>query len=418
MPITQQILGRRLREAREANGMTQKEVAMHLGLSRPTIAQMESAYRAVSSLELDRLAQLYGRDFGSFLADEFEPQDALSALFRAQPDLVRQEEVAEALRQSLRLGRELFDLEGILGIPARSMTVAGYSRPLPATRWEAVEQGEWTAGAERRRLGLGSTAIENLAEVLEGQGVRTVWVVLPEDVSGLTLREPRLGGLVMVNSRHHWLRRRFSYAHEYAHVLLDQDHSGTISRSARQDDLREVRANAFAANFLMPGEGIRQFLAGLGKGRPSRVRTELFDGEEAFPVEGRAGPGTQDLQLWDVVLLAHHFGVSRLAAIYRLRSLRLVTEAELEALRQSDDSGKGRQIARMLNLQEVDHGAVRNEFRHRFLGLALEAYRREEITHGKLVELAGMVDMSRDGVIRLLEETGLTEDGVDVLLPA
>ena len=58
MPPDQRELGRRLRVAREAYRMTQEAVAGRLGVSRSTVAQMELGNRAVTSLELDRLATL------------------------------------------------------------------------------------------------------------------------------------------------------------------------------------------------------------------------------------------------------------------------------------------------------------------------------------------------------------------------
>ena len=112
--------------------------------------------------------------------------------------------------------------------------------------------------------------------------------------------------------------------------------------------------------------------------------------------------------------------MSRLAALYRLRNLRLITDAELEDLKRQEDSGKGRQLATLLDLSEVDHESARNEFRHRFLNLALEALRRGEISRAKLAELAGMVDLGSDEVARLLRETGLEDlDGEgEILVPA
>ena len=49
-------------------------------------------------------------------------------------------------------------------------------------------------------------------------------------------------------------------------------------------------------------------------------------------------------------------------------------------------------------------------FRHRCLALALEAYRREEISRGKLVELAMMLGLGRDQFDRLLEDAGLGDE--------
>lgn len=217
---------------------------------------------------------------------------------------------------------------------------------------------------------------------------------------------------MVVNRTHHVLRRRFSLAHEYAHVLADRDRFGLVSRTSERDNLIEVRANAFGASFLMPEEGVRQTVSSLGKGAPSRVYTEVFDEVESLDAEGRTAPGSQAVQLYDVVQLAHHFGVSRAAMLYRLRNLRLITQAELDRMKELDDGGRGKQIAAHLGLPEPDHTAVRDGFRHRILGLALEAYRREEISRGKLTELAAMLGISRDDVDSLIEDAGLDDDSL------
>ena len=410
MAITRQELGKRIRTAREACGLTQEEVGKRLGLSRPTVAQMEAGNRSVSSLELDKLAFLFGRDLRELVAESFEQEDALAALFRAQPDVVADPAVLEKLRECMRLGRELTNLEKLVGVGRDLAAVATYPFPTPRSRWEAIQQGERLAQEERRRLGLGYTPLPDFGELLETQGVRTGLVDLPDDVSGLTLSHHNVGLFVVANRAHHHLRRRFSFAHEYAHVLVDRDRFGLVSRASERDALVEVRANAFAASFLMPDEGVRQFVAGLGKGKPSRVYTEVFDEAESVSVEGRSEPRSQNLQLYDVVLLAHHFGVSRLSALFRLRNLRLVSEAEFEDLKAQDEAGKGKQLARSLGLPEPDHAEIRNEFQHRFLGLALEAYRREEISRGKLKELAALSDVTDADFDLLLEGAGVDDD--------
>jgi Zn-dependent peptidase ImmA (M78 family)/DNA-binding XRE family transcriptional regulator len=419
MPVSQQELGRRLRMAREACGMTQEAVARPLGVSRSTVAQIELGNRAVTSLELDRLANLYGRDIREFLAEEFRENDALVALFRAHPDVVEQEQVANALRACVALGREVTNLERLLGIDRDLGAVAVYPLPAPRSRWQGVQQGDQVADQERMRLQLGIAPIANVAELLETRGVRTAAVDLPEDVSGLTLSHLTVGLFVVANSRHSFLRQRFSYAHEYGHVLLDGSRLGTISRAADRDDLIEVRANAFAASLLLPEEGVRRFMTTIGKGGPSRLQADVFDEGDVVEVRARAAPESRDIQLYDIAELADHFGVSRLAALYRLRNLRLLTEAALEDLKRQEEAGRGRQVAALLDLREVDHETGRNEFRHRFLGLALEALRRGEISRAKLTELAGMVGLGPQEVAHLLRETGLEDlDGEgDVLVP-
>jgi len=52
-------LGARLREAREAAGLTQEQVAKLLGVPRPAISEMESETRRVSAGELKQLSGYY-----------------------------------------------------------------------------------------------------------------------------------------------------------------------------------------------------------------------------------------------------------------------------------------------------------------------------------------------------------------------
>ncbi len=412
MPVTKEELARRLRAARKACRMKQEDVARHLGVSRSAIAQIELGNRAVTSLELDRLAYLYGRDIRDFLADEFREQDTLVALFRAHPVVAEEEEVLAALRKAIALGRELTSLERVLGIERNLGSLPIYPLPLPPTRWDAIQQGERVALEERRRLALGSAPLPNVAELLETQGVRTAELLLPEDVSGMTLLDEDIGVLVVVNNRlpgHSRVRRRFSFSHEYCHALLDRGQKGTISRTSERDSLVEVRANAFAAAFLMPQAGVEEFLHRLGKGRASRLQAEVYDEAEARRVQARAEAGSQAIQMHDVVLLAHHFGTSRIAALYRLKNLRLITDPHFEALKQQEDEGLGKRLSDLLDRPEPDADEARNEFRHRFLALALEAFRREEITRAKLRELAEMVEVSASEIDEVLARAGLGE---------
>lgn len=419
MPVSREELARRLRVAREACGLTQEDVAEHLDVSRPTVAQMELGNRAVTSLELDRLARLYGRDLREFFMDDFQGHDALAALFRADSDVAQQPHVVDALRNCVTVGREVTNLEQLLGIDREGGAAAVYPLPAPRNRWQAVQQGERVAAQERQRLGLGFAPIGNIAEVLETQGVRTALIDLPDDVSGLTMADPTIGVFVVANRLHAAVRRRFSLAHEYAHGLIDRDRLGTVSRSTERDDLLEVRANAFAATFLLPAEGVRQFMAMIGKGGPSRQRTEVFDEGGVVEASTRAAPKSQDTQMYDVAELAEHFGVSRLATLYRLRNLRILSDAEFAHLKEHEDVGFGRAVANLLRLPEIDEDAARDEYRHRFLSLALEAFRRAEISRAKLSELANMIGLDSTELPDLLHGIGLgdVDEPFQVLAP-
>jgi Zn-dependent peptidase ImmA (M78 family)/transcriptional regulator with XRE-family HTH domain len=407
MAVSPQEMGRRLRAARESCGLTQEDVARRLGVSRPTVAQIELGNRAVTTIELDKLSYLFGRDIQEFLAEDFEEEDALAVLFRAEPEIAHQEDVADRLRSCIALGREVTNLEVLLGIDRELAGAVSYQVSAPRSRWDAIQQGERAAEQERRRLGLGWAPCPPLPELLETQGVRTGIVDLPEEISGITISNQRVGLFIVANRQHAPARRRFSFAHEYAHVLFDRRMKGIVTRASDRDELIEVRANAFAAAFLMPPEGIRQFVNALGKGQPSRAIAQVFDEAGAVQAEGRAAPGSQDLQLYDLVHIAHYFGVSRLAALFRLRNLKLLTQNEFDQLKAADDAGLGNELARLLNLPDSESDEDRDVFRHRVLGLALEAYRREQITRAKLVEVSRLLMMGAEEVQSVLIRAGL-----------
>ncbi len=392
--------------------MTQEEVAARLGISRATIAQIELGNRRVSGLLLSQLAYLYGRDMaGFFKAGADEDRGALTALFRLAPELARQDSVAEALRRCVALGRELTRAERLLGRPRRLAIVASYSLPEPSGVWDAIVQGERLAHDERRRLGLELAPLPDITGLLEQQGVRTGLVEMPDDVSGLTVEDDDLGVLVVANGSHSPLRRRFSFAHEYCHVLVDRERRALVSTRSTRKRLLEVRANAFAAAFLMPREGVLRFLQAYGKGGPRRQIVEAFDEDGVYRARTRSEPGSQDIHIVDVVMLADYFGVSRTAACYRLKSLKVVNDAQLEDLLRMESEGAGRLFEQLVGLETaLDHDTSR-AIKRRFLQPAIEAWCREEISRRKFLEIMELAEVPRDVAEKAAAEWPATDSG-------
>lgn len=121
------------------------------------------------------------------------------------------------------------------------------------------------------------------------------------------------------------------------------------------------------------------------------------------------------MQLYDVVQLGYFFGASIPSALFRLRNLKLVSDSQFEQLRTQDEQGNSKLIASVLGIRtmsDVDH---LGEFTRRFLGMALEAYRRERITKAKF-EVAARIHLGHDRVEQLLEGAGLTDEEPDVVL--
>ena len=80
-------LASRLREAREAAGLSQEDVAQRLSLPRPAISQIENGHRRVEALELARLAKLYGQSLSFFAEEEPAGERRLVALHRTAAGL-------------------------------------------------------------------------------------------------------------------------------------------------------------------------------------------------------------------------------------------------------------------------------------------------------------------------------------------
>jgi len=399
MAIDKKELGHRVKVAREAANMTQDAMASLINLSRPTVSQMESGERAISSLELNRIAYLCGLDIRDFFTPVYkERKDQLSALFRAAADAIPNDSIMKHLRRCVALAREQTELENLLEID-RTLPSAVYAIPHPAKKWDAIKQGERIADEERKRLGIGLAAISNLSELLESEGIRLYCVNLPKDISGFTMFASDLGPIIVVNKDQGEERCRYSYAHEYAHVLMDRHEIGTISRHSQSASLVEVRANVFAASFLMPAEGVKQFMSSLGKQTAARSHKEIFDGQDVVPVEIRQGKAT-NIHIVDVIHLAHHFNVSRQAALYRLFNLGFISENELRQLQEQEIS-IGSIITKSLRLPK-NIQTTQGDENNRLIALALKALSSKLISEGYFKQTVRLAQRNEDEIDHLL----------------
>jgi len=183
--LTQQELVQRLKSAREAIGFTQQQVADEVALTRVAISQIESGQRTVSSLELMRLSNLYGRDMASFLEEKPVEKDALAVLFRAHPDLLQNHIFYKSLRDAHELLREYGNLQKLLELDQERNLPPVYDYCEPINVWEAIQMGEHAAEAERSRLRLGINPIRDMAELVESQGIPVIEIRLDDQISGI-----------------------------------------------------------------------------------------------------------------------------------------------------------------------------------------------------------------------------------------
>jgi Zn-dependent peptidase ImmA (M78 family)/DNA-binding XRE family transcriptional regulator len=402
----QQSLREKLKKLREKSGLTQEEVERAIGLPQKAFTHIESGARKVSTLELAKFSELFHVPITDFFTQEIQEEDVLVALHRIAPGLESDPKILTQVSKCIQICREGVFLKNVLGL-SHQQTIRTYSCPLPKDIQEAKKQGEDVAREERRSLELGDAPIYDIAEVLSSQGIWTAQTILPKEMSGLFLHHTLLGMAIIVNATHVRARQRFSYAHEYAHALFDANRTINVSNSDNACDLIEVRANAFASAFLMPEQGIANLLRSMGKGEGSRVNLAIYDAstERAVEAQYRQTASSQKISPQAIIRIAHHFGISYQAAVYRLQNLGYFKGKERDDLLKEES--KGKEYLRILLLQDIEipteHAFQNRELKAQIAYLAIEAFQREEISRGRLLDLSKLLELSGKELLQLAE---------------
>lgn len=409
MALDPKALGQRLQQIREAKQLTQMAAAKALGVSRPFIAQIESGQRPINTLQLEKLAALYGRDVSDFFAPAAKTREATAVFFRITDEL-KQKIDKKALEPSIRLLREYTNLETLLGLDAKFKRPMKYEVAEPTSTWEAIQMGQQIAEDERQRLQLGTRPIKDMAELLEIQGVRVLGVAMDADISGVFMGDDQIGLSILLNTEHHKFRHAFTLAHEYCHVLSDRARATVVSSAKTGKDLIEVRANSFAAAFLLPKAGVEAFFQSLGKAGSTRSYL-ASTGAEPSAGEQRRPAAAAQIQLYDIVHLQHHYGVSWDAVVYRLQNLGLISKDECSELLEKKE--EAHLLSRAIKLEtkaSAEEKRFENrDFAARFFSLGVDAYRQEIISLKKLEELMEFIHIKPDQLKEILRNAGISE---------
>jgi len=169
-----------------------------------------------------------------------------------------------------------------------------------------------------------------------------------------------------VNADEYLFRQVFTAAHEYAHALLHRTSQAVCNITERDvsagvDASMETMANEFAAEFLMPADGILAYLVQLGA------------------AEGQISPV-------EVVRLQRHFGVSYRAMAYRLSELNIVrSEDALQRILQERPVHLAFTLGYPVDTWEFGERkplSVTERFPRKYLALVLEAYSQQKISVG------------------------------------
>jgi transcriptional regulator with XRE-family HTH domain len=348
-------LGAALARARERAGFSQEEVALLVGQSRPVVSYWESGARTPNSLQLSKLASIYRIALDELLrgADRARPEFE-RLLFRDAGDRLDPAGKYE-IQRFLAFLDAYADLLEVFDEPP------GMTNPPFAWREGFRSQRDIRRKAEEVRsyLRLGTGPVGDLAGLADLIGVTVYFAPLGEDlegtVSGAFLPHDRVGFSILVNAQTTRGRQQFTLAHELAHAFLDGDvvYVGYYGRR----EAAERFASAFAAEFLVPTEGLRAAAEGLGV------------------------TGVKDAEV--VVHLQRLFRVSYAMMLHRLLAADLASHDDVERLRDVQPVHLAERLGYTIAPDEWHQDPDRwrlGRFPPRFLRLMRRAFQEERMS--------------------------------------
>jgi Zn-dependent peptidase ImmA (M78 family)/DNA-binding XRE family transcriptional regulator len=330
-------IGERLKMARKMARMSQQTLAEAAGVSRMAISKYErdemdpsSSVLIALSRALDVKADYLLRPVGVRVS---------APVFRKRTSLAKRAEDAIVERVRDWLERYLA-IEDLLG------TRLLFSWPNIDRRISSVTGAEDLAMALRDAWSLGNDAIDNVTEILEQHGIKVGFVDGDNEFDALTLWANDDTPVIVVKRGVPGDRQRLNMAHELGHILLEMpDHWS--------DKQEESAAYRFAGALLMPASNIRRDL----------------------------GTHRDKLDLYELHLLKHVYGLSMQAIVRRAKDLDIISRSTYEQLcREFSQKGWRR-------LEPGDQ--IEPERPERMKRLVLRALAEEIITRSRASELLG-----------------------------
>lgn len=236
----QHIKPARISFAREAKGLTKKQLADLLEKKPSAITQFESGRSGLAFETFEDLVKVLDVH-PALLTDITPPLPSVSMQschFRANKKVPQIERI-----EALCYAQQILALYAFL--ESKGITFPEQSFVPHEGDVLTEQQMEKYAVQVRQNLGLGIGPILNMAQLLENIGCRIV--LLPTKCARLDAFATWVDGCpcIMIARETPASRMQFDYAHEFAHLLLDEN-------TVPENPLAERRANRFASAFLMP----------------------------------------------------------------------------------------------------------------------------------------------------------------------
>jgi len=244
-------VGERLRQAREARGLTAISLAHILGISRAAISQYENGSASPQPSVMDRIAERLNLPVSYFLIPR-ESASSRAVFFRS---------LAAATKAERGRGNSRIEWLSEIVVPyfrtfvsfprvnVPSISSSPNPSDLDGSDIEdiALEVREW--------WGLGDGPISNVVLLLENNGILVVRIDLQAatlDAFSTWYSVDNTPYVILGQNKGSAVRSRFDAAHELGHLVMHRNVDKSRLKSSSDFKLIEAQANRFASAFLVP----------------------------------------------------------------------------------------------------------------------------------------------------------------------
>lgn len=274
MSINVRNLAERLINIRNALEYSVEEVAQITGIAIDRINLIEKATEKPTGDEVLILASTYQCDFRSLIDDRLPPPNSQTEiLFRRLGDSLKVSD-RRAIQDFLHLCQMEASMERLLQTRKNDFS---YS----PTGQFYKGHGQNAATTLRSKLNYKDNEVpRNIYDDFRSIGIHIFRRRLTNtEISGLYIKDSSAGHCVLINYDEDLYRQRFSVSHEVAHSIFDSSLEAMVTfetRSTKYDnaDLKEIRANSFASNYLMP-ESVLQKISPINESNAAHWAQEL-----------------------------------------------------------------------------------------------------------------------------------------------
>lgn len=238
--------------AREFKGISQTELSKQVkGLSQSNLSKFEKGFDVLSESVIDSLIEFLG--FPKSFFSKVINNDIEIAHYRKRSGITKGLKTQIETNNRL-LGYIVDQLNQSIDFPEFSL------KPLDPEEFLPEEVAKFT----RKLMGLNKREpVFNIFNLLESKGIIVIeFDDVTEKFDGVSLMSDKGTPIIIINKNFSNDRKRFTLAHELGHILMHI--TGDFPLPKHRDEKRkEIEANRFASEFLMPEEGIKNSLIGL-----------------------------------------------------------------------------------------------------------------------------------------------------------